>query len=223
MVLKHDRIGTNQRDTMRRWITIIISTFLLSTSSFLLEANDMEVEGLPISGNFAMDSNISHVSLASFIAEMKNDASGLCVSGAGDVNNDGYQDILVGAFGSDDGGSMAGQTYLFFGKTTGWSMDTNLSTADASFIGEDEWDFSSWSISNAGDVNGDGFNDILIGAINNNEGGSSAGQTYLILGKASGWSMDRDLSTSDASFVGEAPDDNSGFCVTEACDVNGEG
>ncbi len=61
--------------------------------------------------------------------------AGCSVSTAGDVNGDGYDDLLIGAYGDEDGGIDAGQTYLVLGKASGWAMDTNLSTADASFLG----------------------------------------------------------------------------------------
>ncbi|MCK5774031.1 MAG: FG-GAP repeat protein, partial [Thermoplasmata archaeon] len=99
---------------------------------------------------------------------------------AGDVNGDGFDEILIGA---DKNDNWAGKTYLIFGRSNGWSMDTNLSSVDSSFIGEDMDDQSGRSVSSAGDVNGDGFDDILIGAYTDEEGGSGAGQTYLIPGK----------------------------------------
>ena len=171
---------------------------------------------------WAMDTDLSAAD-ASFRGENGGDYSGSAVSGAGDVNEDGFDDILIGAFGDDDGGTNAGQTYLVLGKTSGWAMDTDLSTADASFRGENSGDQSGYAVSGAGDVNGDGFDDILIGAYANDEGGLSAGQTYLILGRASTWAMDTDLSTADASFWGEDPSDISGRAVSGAGDVNGDG
>jgi concanavalin A-like lectin/glucanase superfamily protein/FG-GAP repeat protein len=160
---------------------------------------------------------------ASFIGEDSSDYSGYSVSSAGDVNGDGYDDILIGAYKDEVGGSDAGQTYLIFGKATGWSMNKNLSTANASFIGEDSSDYSGYSVSSAGDVNGDGYDDILIGAYSDEEGGNYAGQTYLIFGKATGWSMDVDLNQSNASFLGESANDYSGYSVSSAGDVNGDG
>ena len=169
-----------------------------------------------------MDIDMS-TSDASFWGENADDYSGQSVSGAGDVNGDGYDDILIGAYSNDDGGSSAGQTYLIFGKASGWMMDTDLSDSDASFWGEDEKDMSGCSVAGAGDVNGDGYDDILIGAYWVGDGGSDAGQTYLILGKSSGWSMDTDLSASDASFWGEGDGDWSGQSVSGAGDVNRDG
>jgi hypothetical protein len=104
-----------------------------------------------------------------------------------------------------------------------YSNNRNLSSVDASFIGEHARDLSGQSVMSAGDVNGDGYDDILIGAPDNNDSGSAAGQTYLILGKASGWAMDVNLSNADASFIGEHAGDNSGLSVASGGDVNGDG
>jgi len=173
-------------------------------------------------GGWTMDTSLSTAN-ASFWGEHLGDYSGYSVATAGDVNGDGYDDFLIGAYRNDDGGSDAGQTYLILGKAGGWTMDTSLSTADASFWGEHLGDYSGYSVATAGDVNGDGYDDFLIGAYANDDGGSGAGQTYLILGKASGWSMDASLSTADASFWGENGGDISGYSVATAGDVNGDG
>ena len=81
----------------------------------------------------------------------------------GDVNGDGYDDFLVGAMFNDYGGKDVGQVYLFFGRSNGWTQYTNLSEADASFIGEMIDGYVGSPISGAGDVNGDGYSDFLIG------------------------------------------------------------
>jgi hypothetical protein len=171
---------------------------------------------------WAMDTDLSAAS-ASFWGEDASDYAGYSMAGAGDVNGDGYDDFLVGAYGDDDGGGMAGQAYLILGKASGWAMDTDLSAASASFWGEDGGDSAGWSVAGAGDVNGDGCDDFLVGAYYDDDGGSNAGQTYLILGKASGWAIDTDLSTASASFCGEDAGDNAGYSVASAGDVNGDG
>jgi predicted transcriptional regulator len=159
---------------------------------------------------------------ASFYGEAKSDFSGFYVAGAGDVNSDGYDDILIGALHNDEGGGHAGQSYLILGKDTSWGLDTNLSNSDASFWGENPTDGAS-KVMGVGDVNGDGFDDFIISSKKNDEGGNDAGQTYLILGKGTGWSMDRSLSTADASFIGEDAGDSSGILMAGAGDVNGDG
>ena len=160
---------------------------------------------------------------ASFTGETAGDWSGWSISGAGDVNNDGYADILIGAYKNSESGSFTGQTYLILGNSSGWSTDMKLSEADASFIGEGGYDTSGYSVSDAGDVNRDGFDDIIIGAIGADEGGTDSGKTYLIFGKASNWSTDNDLSEANASYIGEESEDSSGLCLACAGDVNGDG
>ena len=153
---------------------------------------------------FDTDTDLSNAD-ASFLGEDAGDWSGRSVAGAGDVNGDGLDDILIGTPNDEDGGNIAGQTYLILGRgAADWGMDYDLSNADASFLGEDADDWSGWSVAGAGDVNGDGLDDILIGAYQDDDGGNGAGQTYLILGRgAANWGMDYDLSNADASFWGE--------------------
>jgi PGF-CTERM protein len=158
---------------------------------------------------------------ASFQGERPGDASG-SISSAGDVNGDGYDDILIGAHRNDEGGRNTGQTYLVFGKGSGWAMDTNLSSSDASFLGEDVGD-ETGPVAHAGDMNGDGFDDFLIGVSINSDFAEGSGRTYLILGKASGWGMDTSLSSADASFLGENAGDSSGTFISGTGDVNGDG
>jgi hypothetical protein len=171
---------------------------------------------------WVIDTDLSNAD-ASFWGEQAYDYSGYSVDGAGDVNGDGYDDILIGAYGNSEGGSSAGQTYLILGKASGWAMDTSLSNADASFRGENDYDAAGTWVAGAGDINGDGYDDILIGAPYNADGGSNAGQTYLVLGKATGWAMDNDLSDSDASFLGDGVDNYVGSSFAGAGDVNGDG
>ena len=171
---------------------------------------------------WSMDTDISE-SDASFQGEEQDDKSGWSVAGAGDGYGDGYDDILIGAPYYDGILYSTGKTYLIFGKASGWSMNTGLSISDASFIGEYGLSKSGWSVAGAVDVNGDGFDDILIGAYEEDYHGNYAGLTYLIFGKASGWRMNTVLSASDASFYGEWENDRSGNSVAGAGDVNGDG
>lgn len=159
---------------------------------------------------------------ASFIGENAGDGAG-GIANAGDVNGDGIDDILIGASGNDHGGTDAGIAYLVFGKASGWKTGISLSTADASFYGESSGDNAGTVIASAGDVNGDGFDDILIGALNNDAGGDAAGQAYLILGKASGWHRNTSLSLAEASFIGEHAGDWASYSLAGAGDVNADG
>lgn len=96
------------------------------------------------------------------------------VATAGDVNGDGYADVIVGAYTSDAGGYNSGCGYVFFG---GPAMDA---TPDLVFPGEAAGDQLGYWVAGLGDVNGDGFGDVMIGASFNDAGAIDAGRAYLI-------------------------------------------
>ena len=147
------------------------------------------------------------------------DMAGLSVAVAGDVNADGYADVLIGAKGNDDGGSQAGAAYLVLGGVVPASVV--LSAADAEYTGEASSDEAGWPVAPAGDVDGDGYSDVLVGAPANSTSGFYAGAAYLILGGAAPAS--HGLSTADATFTGEAVTDYAGLSLAGVGDVNADG
>ena len=91
------------------------------------------------------------------------------MSSAGDINNDGYDDIIIGALDADPNGDWSGESYVVFGKATGtYSASLELSSLNGTngFVinGIDGSDYSGVSVSSAGDINNDGYDDIIIGA-----------------------------------------------------------
>ena len=116
---------------------------------------------------------------AKLTGEAEFDYAGGSVSGAGDVNGDGWDDLLVGAPYEDSGGSGAGAAYLVLGPVSG---TVDLAAANAKLTGEAGSDWAGYSVSGAGDVNGDGSDDLLVGAYGEDTGGSDAGAAYLVLG-----------------------------------------
>jgi hypothetical protein len=162
---------------------------------------------------------------ASFLGEAAEDRIGRAATYVGDINNDGLDDFMIGSVSSDDGGVDAGESYLFLGRAAAdWGMDLPIASADASFVGENEYDESGRRVAAAGDVNGDGFDDFLIGASKNDHNGPDAGKTYLILGKANpDWGADFSLEYADAIFIGEDRRDQSGRRVSGAGDPNQDG
>ena len=100
------------------------------------------------------------------------------VSTAGDINGDGYSDVIVGATGNDAGGTNAGRAYIYFG---GASMNN---TADVTITGAATDDRFGTSVSTAGDINSDGYSDVIVGTPYNDDGGADAGRAYLYLSSA---------------------------------------
>ncbi len=149
---------------------------------------------------------------------------GTSVSSAGDVNGDGYSDFLISAPYADDGGSASGSVYLFYGSDN-LSGSVTDSDADMVLIGETAGDYAGWAAASAGDVDGDGYDDILIGAYQNDEGGTNAGKVYLVYGSriVSDTDGSIDLSRASVEFTGENSSDYLGYALSGEGDVNGDG
>ncbi|NEP51300.1 MAG: hypothetical protein F6K65_21870, partial [Moorea sp. SIO3C2] len=120
------------------------------------------------------------------------DALGYSVSGAGDINNDGIDDLIVGAVGANPDGNSnsAGESYVVFGKRSGFTSNLDLANLNGQngfkIEGINSFDQSGFSVSAAGDVNGDGIDDLVIGAPNTDvDGNQDVGESYVIFGRDS--------------------------------------
>lgn len=153
------------------------------------------------------------------------DLSGFSVASGGDINGDGYDDLLVGSPGSDPAAGDrkdAGQTYVIFGRSDWTSASVALSQTGGAvkgFVinGQFPGDRSGTKVASAGDVNRDGLGDIVIGAPN-------AGRSFIVFGKTD--STPVDLSSLGAGgFVinGASPGDQSANSLASAGDLNGDG
>ncbi len=141
------------------------------------------------------------------------DLFGHAVAGVGDVNDDGYDDVIIGAPGVDAGGNLRGRAYLYLGGSEGLSP-----TPVATITGQSDGDLLGISVSGAGDVNGDDYDDVLVGAPLADAGGSARGQVYLYLGNSSG------LSTTPAfTATGQADSAQLNVPKAGAGDVNNDG
>ena len=240
-----------------------------------------KASGLPANLDLATDSGILGGSIANndipdyletgggirISGDDVSDHSGYSVSSAGDINGDGFADLLIGALYPDTtGGTDAGEVYLIFGKASGLQVDFNLNDDTGSlagsiasnaipdaleggrgirFSGDDAYDYLGYALAAGGDFNGDGFDDFLLSAYAADPaGGGDAGEVYLIFGKASGWTQEINLNNDNGSLPGSVSangvadfldagggfrllgDDNSdytGVSVSSAGDVNGDG
>lgn len=191
------------------------------------------------SGDYTLDSSADAI----FTGKTSGDYAGTGVAVAQDVNGDGYDDIVIGADGNDDSYSNAGITYLIYGKSSQFSGTINLKRVDTvttvtmgtspyavtltmpaisgiMIKGAATNDYSGISVASAGDVNNDGYGDILIAKTG---GGSGPSQVYLIRGSSSLASMS--LSSANANYTPEANldyaidlPDNHGDLNNDGCD-----
>ncbi|MCE7068526.1 FG-GAP-like repeat-containing protein [Dyadobacter sp. CY326] len=137
---------------------------------------------------------------------------GYSVASAGDVNGDGYADVIVGAMYYDNGQSNEGGAFVYQGSSTGLSA-TPVSTLESNQAGAQ---FGN-NVSSAGDVNGDGYSDVLVGAVVYSNGQVGEGAAFVWLGRAEGansYSLKLDGYQDDCLF---------GISVATAGDVNGDG
>ncbi|RZI40777.1 DUF4214 domain-containing protein [Herbaspirillum sp. HC18] len=158
-----------------------------------------------------------------------NNDAGTSVSFAGDINGDGFDDLVIGATGTSFNNQGSGSAYVMFGKASGFDSTLALSSLTGAngfrMDGKALADRVGQSVAAAGDVNGDGYDDLLIGS---NEIGIGSGTSYVVYGKATGFSATVNLDNlkgpdgfkiiSDGSFGSFA-----GYSVNSAGDINGDG
>ena len=185
-------------------------------------------------GTAAVDLGTVAAGVGGFVinAQAAGDSSGLSVAGAGDLNGDGLADLIVGARLADPAaGADAGQSYVVFGKTSATAVNLSAVAAGAGgFLlnGQSAGDWSGSSVAGAGDVNGDGLADLIIGAplADPTAGGDQAGRSYVVFGKAGTGALNlSDVASGVGGFVinGQSARDWSGGSVAAAGDVNGDG
>jgi len=158
------------------------------------------------------------------------DQAGLSVSGGGDVDGDGLSDLLVSAHRADGEDPNEGSVYVVFGRRTS-PGSFNLGELDGvtgmTLHGGAEEDEAGFSVSDAGDINGDGFGDVVVGAFRADPGGrQKAGEVYLVYGgKDLPPTIDLGALNGSDGFTVRGIDekDEAGFAVAGVGDMNGDG
>ena len=137
--------------------------------------------------------------------DLAGDNLGISVSAVGDIDHDGYDDLVAGAYNADHGGGDAGLARVYSGKT-GAPIFT--------FLGDSPDDSFGYWVAGAADVDNDGFPDVIIGAYLDDDNGIDSGSARVCSGK-------------DGSilhtFHGDSAGDNLGAAVDGAGDVDGDG
>lgn len=145
------------------------------------------------------------------------DWAGYSVAALGDATGDGVDDVLVGAPYEDSAGSKSGAAYVVSTSHTG---TRSLSSAEATFYGEVSLDRAGTALGTVGDLDGDGIDDLGIGAWGDSTVGSRSGAAYLIFGPVSGA---QSLSTADAKWRGVTAGNRAGWSISGGGDLDGDG
>ena len=166
----------------------------------------------PLSGSLSLATGARYTGGAAY------DSAGAVVAAGGDFNGDGYFDVLAGAEGADGGGTGAGAAYLLAGSAS--PSGGALGGAAVVFVGEDAQDAAGTGLAGGGDFDGDGHDDVLIGATGDDSGASNVGAAYLVLGAVSGTV---DLSAADMKIYGASSSEGLGGALAISGDLNGDG
>ena len=206
--------------SIRRWLVLALAVVLLAsvaTATFPL-LGDSAVDGStadrtdartaraddPFAGELALsDAN------ATFRGGSANDTFGRAVASVGDLNDDGVDDVAVGAPLNDTGGSNAGAVYVFYGPVEPGEFDA--SNASVTIYGDARFTRVGASLASA-DVNGDGTTDLVIGAPGDDTAASNAGAAYVFYG-GDGVPANASVADADHALLGEAAFDRAGRAV----------
>ena len=156
---------------------------------------------------------------AAISGNRSNDRVGESVAGGADFDGDGVPDALIGAPYDDDGATNGGSAALLLGGSLSGAVDYD--DADAVLAGASANDYAGTAVAFAGDFDGDGYDDALIGAPYSDEGTSNGGAVHLVLGSAA--PADLDLSAADAIWTGTTASDYAGSGIAGLGDLDGDG
>jgi len=178
VVVGGERYGSGHINEGRAWVYLGSATGLEATAAWSWESN------------------------------LPNTMFGSAVAGAGDVNGDGFDDLVIGALGYDTGGLNQGRAYVFLGAS--WGVQTSPAWTAESGVPHSQMGSS---VAGADDINADGFADIIVGAPQ-----AGQGKAFVFHGSLAGPSA-----VADATLLGEQDSGEFGYSVAGVGDVNGDG
>lgn len=143
------------------------------------------------------------------------EAAGTSLAGVGDIDGDGLNDVAIGSVTFSQSEPSPGQVILWLGP-----QQDVWSDADVVLTSDQNTDYAGTSLASAGDANGDGWLDLLVGAPLSDTGGGDSGKVWLAYGPLSEGGALADIA---ASFIGEVASDHAGMSVGAAGDVDGDG
>ena len=182
--------------------------------------NDTNAGAAAIFGGDGLTGDVSWTSADSLLrGEGSGDYAGRSVSVVGDVNADGYDDVVVGAPNEDSADTNAGMAYLVLGSSS--LEDIDLGSSDAAWYGAEAEEYAGYSVVGVGDVDGDSYDDFVVGAYGNDDGGTGAGALYVVLGELT---PSGSTALSDQiQILGESAGDSAGISLAPAGDLNSDG
>ncbi len=158
---------------------------------------------------------------ATFYGEAAHDAAGTAVARLGDVTGDGLPDFAVGAPGHAGGLLDSGAAYVIAGQSTRFKGDLSLGSAAAIFNGEAVGQRLGYTLTRAGDFDGDGTMDLLIGTSSVGKALGSPGRAYVVRGGPT-LKGKSGIAAVSVTLVGETPGDVAGLGVSTAGDLDGD-
>jgi len=166
----------------------------------------------PVTGTLSL----GDTTVIKFVGHNSSDEAGLAVTNAGDLDDDGWDDVAIGAPNADEGEYRSGSVFIQYGPV---GADTDLESADERLDGPDFYENAGSSLAGLGDVNGDGYDDLAVGSPGL-AGGGTTGAVWLLHGPPSTGTLDDEAS---AHLTGGSSEDEAGAALAPAGDVDGDG
>lgn len=195
-------IGANGNDSSG----VITAAYVWYGGSGGLGAN-----GLPSNADWVASDNTLAMSFA------------YVVRGIGDVDGNGYDDVLVGAHNYDGAYTNQGAVYVYYSSSTGLGVNGTTANADWMAMSEQSSAYFGWGVDGVGDVNNDGYADLAVGAYGYDNPETNEGKIFVWYGSASGLGANGTPANADWSAETNNASDLLGFALKTAGDVNADG